>query len=959
MKSSNFNSLEKNQTTNQEIISMINQSTSQEILNYNQINSSISSSNKIQDKNRIEIGQKNIQMLIIQRSLYIMKQRFAQNRQETLLVYEKYKNPQYKSLECISTQNLFECLKEVFNTNQINLYPYDNFNDLSTADLVSGTNEDKYNKIINELVAFIQKNVVKYNEKFYENKMKKKKLKEEEEQKRLNELEKNDISDQIKIVHKNKRGDIISDFQKITEKNKKVVINELIYKVTEEDMTILTSNKLLYHGVIPLIIADFIQENMEKNIKIGIIITNRNFFHEKEDLQLEKDIKILFDREIMKLYNNLNRLDPDEEKNEDLKKLLFECNSIDNKIKLFNELILENTKRGEDFSYLIEMIKKLKEQKILYQKKISEINNNKISINYSLNTLNSQSQNYSKTINTNTKTSNSNTSFQNKNIKSTKKTMNIDKNKLSKINNKSISSSKNNSKIHMKLKKKLTKEELRNKALKEIFQFYCKQHSFLGYSPTFGDLLTKEELMNLSDFIKFCIDFKILVKKDRITKIYKQDLKDASKMTYEEFLQCIKKMAKLMHDEKVGYKRDKINMYLLQKNELIEKENNNNNNINKDIIMNDNNNVNKDIIMNDKNNNDNNEEEKNIEQIIEKVSTQENDIKTINENQNNSENNNEKNNNQEKKIEKERIVVKNIENKEEEKKSLNGEGTNEEKKDNNIQKTKLKNPKKLIKKTNQTKEPQKIIQITKEDLEEKISKLENELQILEQKTPEQITEDFYMYLELDDPSKYQKRMVGYTRPFLVREDDTRNPEKNVKNPIKFNKQLIMKKYEYLLQRKDNIKKQKELENKKEKHIEYEERKKSFNKHLKKLEKDYDSRIKRDNYIQIKKDEEDYLKGKNNKLTWKYIQKNDYQAFLLNDEKNMNNNSMPSQLNDIFNKNDFMNDFGDDDSFINKIYSNNKRPQNRKNFYESRRSKEENSRYDAGESFSKFSNLSID
>ena len=87
---------------------------------------------------------------------------------------------------------------------------------------------------------------------------------------------------------------------------------------------------------------------------------------------------------------------------------------------------MENTKRGEDFSYLIEMIKKLKEQKILYQKKISEINNNKISINYSLNTLNSQSQNYSKTINTNTKTSNSNTSFQNKNIKSTKKTMNID-----------------------------------------------------------------------------------------------------------------------------------------------------------------------------------------------------------------------------------------------------------------------------------------------------------------------------------------------------------------------------------------------------------------------------------------------------------------------------------------------------------------------------------------------------
>ena len=906
MKSTNFNSLEKNQTTNQEIISMINQSSEQEILNYNQINSSISSSSKIQDKNKIEIEQKNIQMLIIQRSLYIMKQRFAQNRQETILVYEKYKNPQYKSLECISTQNLFECLKEVFNTNQINLYPYDNFNDLSTADLVSKTNEDKYNKMINELVLFIQKNVVKYNEKFYENKMKKKKLKEEEEKKRLNELEKNDISDQIKIVHKNKRGDLISDFQKITETNKKVVINELIYTVTEEDMTVLTSNKLLYYGVIPLIIADFIQENMEKNIKIGIIITNRNFFHEKEDLQLEKDIKLLFDREIMKLYSNLNKMDPDEEKNEDLKKLLFESNSIDNKIKLFNELILENSKKGEDITYLMEMIKKLKEQKILYQKKIAEINTKKISLNYSLNTLNSQnqSQSYSKTINTNTKTSNSNTSFQNKNIISTKKTMNIEKNKLSKINNKSMSSSKNNSKIHIKLKKKLTKEELRNKTLKEIFQFYCKQHSFLGKTPTFGDLLTKEELMTLSDFIKFCIDFKILVKKDRITKIYKQDLKDASLMTYEEFLQCIKKMAKLMHDEKVGYKRDKINMYILQKNELIEKEKKNNIG-NKDIIMNDINNA-------------NNEEEKNIEQ------------------------NNEK--------------------KEEEKKSVNGEGTNEENKENKIKKIKLKNTKKannINKKINPTKKPQKIIQITKEDLEEKISKLENDLLILEQKTQEQIIEDFYNYLELDDPTKYQKRMVGYTRPFLVREDDTRNPEKNVKNPIKFNKQSIMRKYEYLLQRKDNIKKQKELENMKEKHMKYEERKKSFNKQLKKLEKDYDSRIKKDNYIQIRKNEEDYLKGKNNKLTWKYIQKNDYQAFLLNDERNMNINSVPSQLNDIFNKNDYMNDFGDDDSFINKIYSNNKKPQKKKDFYESKRSKGENSRYDGGESFSKFSNLSID
>lgn len=371
--------------------------------------------------------------------------------------------------------------------------------------------------------------------------MKKKKLKEEEEKKNLSELEKNDVSDKVKIVHKNKRGEIISDFQKISEANKKVVINELIYTVTEEDMTILTSNNLLYHGVIPLIIADFIQEYMEKNIKIGIIITNRNFYHEKEDLILEQNIKVLYDKEIMKLYSNLNKIDPNEEKDEDLRKLLFESNSIDNKIKLYNELIMENSKKGEDISYLMEMIMKLKTQKSSYQKKISEINTKKISLNYNVAT--SNSMNYSKTINPNiSNVSKNNYSLKSQNINTTKKVINTEKNKLTKIN-KTMNNSKNNSKVRIKLvsKKVATKEDIRNNILKEIFSFYCKQHSFLGKTPTFGDLLTKEELMNISEFNKFCIDFKILVKKDRIARIFKQSIKDATLMTYDEFIQCIKK----------------------------------------------------------------------------------------------------------------------------------------------------------------------------------------------------------------------------------------------------------------------------------------------------------------------------------------------------------------------------------------------------------------------------------
>ncbi len=954
MKSTEFNLVQKSQNINKEIISNTNQSNEQEIINYNQINSSIEKSNSSTtqlQKNKIEIEQKNIQMLIFQRSLYIMKQRFEQNRKEIQLVYDKYKSTNYKSLECISTQNLFECYKELFQTNQINLYQYENFNDLCTADLVSGTNEDKFNKVIKDLVQFTRKKVEKYNEKFYENKMKKKKLKEEEEKKNLSELEKNDVSDKVKIVHKNKRGEIISDFQKISEANKKVVINELIYTVTEEDMTILTSNNLLYHGVIPLIIADFIQEYMEKNIKIGIIITNRNFYHEKEDLILEQNIKVLYDKEIMKLYSKLNKIDPNEEKDEDLRKLLFESNSIDNKIKLYNELIMENSKKGEDITHLTEMIKKLKEQKILYQKKISEINTKKISLTYNITTSNSQS--YSKTINTNKKITKINTA--------SLKSQNISKESKQ---NQSFNNSKNNSKVHLKLKtKKLSKTEIRNNTLKEIFAFYCKQHSFLGRTPTFGDLLTREELMNLSEFIKFCLDFKILVKKDTITRIFRQDIKDATLMNYEEFIKCIKKMAILMHEEKKGYKLDKINFYELKKQELIEKEkrkkNKKENNINADINI-------------------NNEEEKNTEQNMDKMimTNEENNNNignnnAINENQNkeeninkenNNENNNNINNNVNKNIEEEKkeddknnLQENNIEN--------NRDINLEEKKENNeekdIERQKSKSKSGSKKKKKLKKEHKKnLMTETKEDLEEKISKLKTELMILEQKTEIQIVEDFYSYLELDDVTKYHKKMIGYIRPFQVREDDTRNPEKNVKNPIKFNKQSIMRKYEYLIQRKEDIKKQKELQVIKERDIQFEERKKKFNRKLKKLEKDYDSKIKKDNYIQIKKNEEDYLKEKNSKLTWKFIQNNDYQAFLLNDQKNINNNLIPSQLKDIFNNKNDYNNIGDDDDFINNIYSN-KNPNVKNSFNKSKKSSQENSRYIGNESYSKFSDLSID
>lgn len=150
------------------------------------------------------------------------------------------------------------------------------------------------------------------------------------------------------------------------ENNKKIETDGIIFSINEDDMLILTNKKLLYYDVIPLIIADFLQEYMKNNINIGIVLMNNELSNENDDLN--ENIKILYDKEIIKLYNNLNKIDPKEEKNEKLKNLLFESNNIENQIRIYNELIVDNSNKGLQVSYLMEMVRKLKE-KNYYSKK--------------------------------------------------------------------------------------------------------------------------------------------------------------------------------------------------------------------------------------------------------------------------------------------------------------------------------------------------------------------------------------------------------------------------------------------------------------------------------------------------------------------------------------------------------------------------------------------------------------
>ena len=927
-------------------IKVINSNINNKIINNNNnvynksIINGINKNYKSQE-NLIEIELKNIHMLILQRSLYIIKRRFEQNKKYLEYIYEKYKDKKYKQLKCISTNHLLNLYKDVLETIQIELLPYEKFNELLSADLMIDFKKEKSISIIKSLVQFTNNNIEKYNTIFYENKMKKKKIKEEKENEENLKPKEREVTTLVKIEHINKRGEIIEEFQKMIENNIKFEINDNIFNINEDDISILINKKLLYNDVIPLIIADFLQENMKNNNNIGIILKNNILSNDSDGLN--ESLKILYDKEIIKKYDIINKIDPKEEKKEELKNLLFESNNIDNQIKKYKQLFLINSSKGIKSSNFIEMIKKFKEKKLILQKRISDFNKQKI-------IQSNTNEKYFSSLNSNR----GNLSFieqiskakLNKNslssIDITKQSKRANKNKINYLNmsshsklNKSNSS--NDSKVFLKPNKKiLTKKEIIENNLIEIFSFYCKQHSLLGKTPTIESILKKEKLMNLSEFAKFCKEFKIELK-NGIYEFFIKHSKSPTYMTFEEFKNSLSKLAILENQIKKDNIKNRIidsKKKLKEINEKIKKRNAKKAKRKVNII-----NENEKVNNNEEKNNEEQSLNQNnnivqIETKVENITNQENKIEENQpENQGNLEDEENQKENPEAKQEKQQENNTEINQENEEKGRNLEENKNNENQilnqDNNLfinNNLQIKNNNIIEKK--EIKNDRPILFRTKEDLELAISKLEKDYEILENKTQNEIEEDFFTFLNIDDNTIYRKKMGEYILPFSIRGKDTRNPEKNVKYPIKFNPKNIRDTYDLLMQRAEDVKKEKELRKIKEKDIQFSQRKKIFYKDLKKLEKDYGERIKKDNYQQIKRSEDNYIKEKNNKLTWNLIQNCDYQVFLLNEDLNKSNinkkNSFQSTFEEIFTsqKNQLY-----DEDFITDVYSNRKQIQN--------------------------------
>jgi len=74
---------------------------------------------------------------------------------------------------------------------------------------------------------------------------------------------------------------------------------------------------------------------------------------------------------------------------------------------------------------------------------------------------------------------------------------------------------------------------------RQIFDFYAKQHQFTGKNATFEEIQEKFNIMVLAEFNKFALEFKIPLKKDIVTEIYKKNAKNGKDMHFDEFMVII------------------------------------------------------------------------------------------------------------------------------------------------------------------------------------------------------------------------------------------------------------------------------------------------------------------------------------------------------------------------------------------------------------------------------------
>ena len=476
---------------------------------------------------------------ILYRSLYILKKKFEIYKNEInklyILYFVKDKN-NYNNIrnKIIKLSSFKQLLEEVFNLTNISIFKMSSLNELFVLNCIPETNrKERLNKAIEKINNFISDKIQKYNEIYYN-----KKLKSEKELNSLEEIS-NDLTEFFPTVEYDKKGKIINLFEEVKKKNRN---NAEIYKsnemiIQEEYELNIKEANILYIETLPIIIADFIQLNPKY-----VIINNDN-----DDNDLNKEIKDLFDGEIMKkiekdnedLTEKISDLPQKFEDEMKIRNLLKQQNEINKKIKTYEILLHDNKKSGKNITFLQEFIDKLKEEK---EKFFEKINNDEKG-------LFKKYKSKENIINENNNNNNETQNIKNMNVK-----MKVNKSHVKILDNNNIPTN----------KKIITKKNELDDNLYEIFYFYANHQNNKLNSPTFDEMAYKKERLNFEELSKFLIDFDVKIQKEILLELFN---KNSTKklMTFEQFKQIFWKIGLPMND----FKKDKLLLKVKTLNERI------------------------------------------------------------------------------------------------------------------------------------------------------------------------------------------------------------------------------------------------------------------------------------------------------------------------------------------------------------------------------------------------------
>ena len=566
-----------------------------------------------------------LELLILYRSLYIIKQKFSLFKERVKSIYDKYNiyknnlklNTDIKIYQ-INKKDFIQVTEEVLKDLNLIIIKYSNPKDIFLSKVILEKKKNETIPIIQEILNWLTKNnngkfsIKSYNKIFFNKKIKPfiqnikdfENIKTEsntEEQKNEENLDvRQNLSKKtyIQIIEYNRKGKIINgykskildedeesgepvietiDINKIINNNNLIQNKELsinlnntnvsnnINKSNNNNGNNIINNDFIFIESLPLILADFLEANL-----IYAIV-------ESED-ELGKELKILFDNELLKRLNDFNNvlkdkysilnnisnsLSNEEKQKKDLENALEDHKKIKDNIKIYKDILENKKKLNENVDYIEKMIEKLMAKeiwlehriKLLYEK---EKNNNMINTNTNnnLNITNNIGRVTGNTGISDISNINNNKSQIN-NITSTNKQLNesitnsINTGLLNDKSNTSILS--NSSKIKI------------NNALQDIFIYYSKQHVIAGYTPLFSNLEQKKMHLDLNEFSKFCIDFRIPILRQKIVEIFKKTTSDFHHMSFKEFNNAIISLANATHESKKKSIKEKINN---KKNEL-------------------------------------------------------------------------------------------------------------------------------------------------------------------------------------------------------------------------------------------------------------------------------------------------------------------------------------------------------------------------------------------------------